>query len=99
MTKSNVVAYQEPVEDTKGGCLAIADATKPKVLWRRRLKSATDVRRWLANLLLDLRADRVSCEKAKAEAYIASLILRCVESSDLERRLEDLEEGLTGRRR
>ncbi|MBW2092006.1 MAG: hypothetical protein JRI34_07785 [Deltaproteobacteria bacterium] len=61
----------------------------------RRFKSQDDVRRYLATLINRLEKDKVKPEMAGRCAYIANILLRAIEGSDLERRIEALESRLT----
>ena len=69
-----------------------------KKLQRRQLRTSNDIRRYLANLLLRLEADHISPEKATKCGYLASLIQRCISDSELEERMEQLEDAV-GRKR
>jgi hypothetical protein len=97
MAKSAVVVYEKPVEYPKcGSNPANVESRK----WKRRLRSSDDLRKWLANLLLDVRAGLISFDQARTETYIVSLLLRCIEGGQLENRLDELEQRLgIGRRK
>ena len=66
----------------------------PKRIKRRKLRTLNDVRRYLANLLLQLEADHVERQKATSLAYIASLIQKCIVDADVETKLKELEKRL-----
>ena len=57
----------------------------------RRLKSSDDVRRYLASLINRLESKKIAPEIAGRCAYISNILLRAIESTDIEARLERLE--------
>lgn len=59
---------------------------------RKRLNNSRSIRQQLANLYHDLSEDKITESKARTLAYISSIMLRAVESSELEEKLELLEE-------
>lgn len=59
-----------------------------------RLKTLSDIRRFLARVLNDLDADRIPESKAKALGYICSIMKDIIRDSDLEQRIEKLEQGV-----
>jgi hypothetical protein len=61
---------------------------------RRRLKSLEDVRRYLANLINRTEAGEVEPGTAGKLGYLASILTRVIEGSDVERRLDILESKL-----
>ncbi len=56
-----------------------------------RLKTLLDVRRFLARVLNDLDTNRIQESKAKAFAYICSIMKDIIRDSDLEQRIAKLE--------
>ena len=58
---------------------------------RRRLKTATDLRRYLANLINRVEQGETSPEMASKLGYLSNILLRVIEGSDLEKRIEALE--------
>lgn len=64
---------------------------------RRRLKSATDCRRFLADLVHRLDADEVDGAKASKLAYIVNILLAAVRTDEVEARLTALEQMLKER--
>lgn len=65
---------------------------------RKRMNTARSIRQALAILYHDLQEDQISESKARALSYIASIMLRAVESSELEQRLDQLEERIYEKR-
>lgn len=61
----------------------------------RRLNNACDVRRYLANLINRVEGGKTDAGQAKTLGYLCSLLLRALETSDLEKRIEELEKKLT----
>ena len=58
---------------------------------RRRLKTALDLRRYLANLINRVEQGETSPEIASKLGYLSNILLRVIEGSDLEKRIEALE--------
>jgi len=58
---------------------------------RRRLKTALDLRRYLANLINRVEQGETSPEMASKLGYLSNILLRVIEGSDLEKRIEALE--------
>jgi hypothetical protein len=58
---------------------------------KRRLKTMEDVRRYLANLINRTEAGKVEPGTAGKLGYLASILTRVIEGSDLEKRVEALE--------
>lgn len=61
---------------------------------RRRLQDATDIRRYVADILLRLDDDAMTPDKGRVLLYGASILRQVVEASDLQTRLERLEKSL-----
>ena len=59
---------------------------------QKRLKTAEDVRRYLANLILKTERKEIEPELASKLGYLINILLRAVEDSDVERRIISLEE-------
>ena len=59
---------------------------------RRRLKTATDLRRYLGNLINRVEQGETAPEIASKLGYLSNILLRVIEGSDFEARIEALEE-------
>lgn len=66
-------------------------------LRRRRLKSAQDCRRFLADLVHRLDADQVDGMKASKLGYLVNILLSAVRTDELENRLAALEAAVQER--
>ena len=55
----------------------------------RRLQKISDVRRYLGHLIHMLENDEIDENRAGKLGYIASLLIRAIEKSDHEKRIED----------
>jgi len=64
----------------------------------RRLKSTIDVRRYLASLINRVERSELDISIASKLAYIAGILLKAAESSELEKRVEALERMLSNQR-
>ena len=64
----------------------------------RRLKSLEDVRRFLAYVIKEVESDRMDATKGGRLGYLASILIRAVEGSDLEKRVGELEHKLSSKR-
>lgn len=60
----------------------------------RRLNTAQDVRRYLANLINRVEAGKIEEGRAKTLTYMLSLLVRTIEGGDLEKRIEEIERRL-----
>ncbi|MFC1779578.1 hypothetical protein ACFLZU_04510 [Thermodesulfobacteriota bacterium] len=58
---------------------------------RRRLKTAQDLRRYLAGLINRVEQGETAPEMASKLGYLSNILLRVIEGSDLEARIEALE--------
>ena len=58
---------------------------------RRRLKTASDLRRYLANLINRVELGETTPEIASKLGYLSNILLRVIEGSDFEARIEALE--------
>ena len=65
----------------------------------RRLKTAEDARRYLAFLIRACERGTLDPVKAGKLGYLTSLLVRCIEGSAIETRLDELEAELEGHRR
>jgi len=63
---------------------------------QKRLKTAEDVRRYLANLILKTERKEIEPELSSKLGYLINILLRAVEASDVEQRIITLEEKLGG---
>lgn len=70
----------------------VMEAKKPKMA--RRLKTAEDVRRFLAHIIRKLENNKIDPTVAGRLGYLANILVRCIEGSDLEQRLAALEQQL-----
>ncbi len=61
---------------------------------KRRLKTIEDVRRYLASLINRTEDKTLDPQLSGRLAYISNILLRAVEGSDLEKRIESLEKNL-----
>jgi DNA-binding transcriptional regulator YhcF (GntR family) len=57
---------------------------------RKRLNTARSVRQELATVYHDLAADKITEGKARTLTYIASILLRALETTELEDKLNEL---------
>ena len=64
---------------------------------KRRLKTAQDCRRFLADLVHRLDSDEVDATKAGRLGYLVNLILAAVRTDEVEARLSALEKSLQER--
>lgn len=62
---------------------------------RRRLKSAQDVRRYLAHLINYTEAGEIEPQTAGRLAYISNILLKAIEGTDLQERIEALERKIS----
>ncbi len=60
----------------------------------RRLNTTQDLRRYLANLINRTEAGRTDAGLAKTLTYMTSVLMRAIESSDIEERIRMLEEKM-----
>jgi hypothetical protein len=58
---------------------------------RRRLKTAQDLRRYLADLINRVEQKEITPETASKLGYLANILLRVIEGADFEARIEALE--------
>jgi hypothetical protein len=61
---------------------------------KKRLNTSRSVAQHLANVTHQLQQDEITIGKAKALTYISSVLLKAIENSDFEERLEKLEDKL-----
>ncbi len=64
----------------------------------RRLQSAQDIRRFLASLINRTEAGSMDVNLAKSLTYIASVLVRVIEGSDIEKRISELENKMEDRK-
>ncbi len=57
----------------------------------KRLQNAQDLRRYLAGLINRVESGEVEVNLGKSLAYMSSILLRIIEGSDLEQRVQALE--------
>lgn len=72
----------------------IAEARRGDRKTQIRLKTLCDIRRFLARVLNDLDANIIPESKAKALAYLCSIMKDIIRDSDLEQRIAKLEQGI-----
>jgi len=63
---------------------------------KKRLKTLGDVRRYLAGLLNRYEAGEIDETHLKACAYVSNILTSTIKDSDLEERIEKLEQELNG---
>lgn len=61
---------------------------------RRRLKSTLDVRRFLASVLTRMESGEIEAGLGSRLAYVSNVLLKALELSAIERRIESLEAQL-----
>lgn len=64
---------------------------------KKRLKTIEDCRRFLADVANRLNNAEIDPNTASRLAYIINVLKSCIESGDLERRLEELERVMSNR--
>lgn len=64
---------------------------------RLKLSTAEDVRRELARLYREARSNQLEVSDASRLANVLQILARCIETGDLERRLQALEEASNGK--
>ncbi|MGA2553208.1 MAG: hypothetical protein ABSF20_00290 [Smithella sp.] len=57
----------------------------------RRLQTTQDLRRYLAGLINRTEAGKIEANLARSLTYMTSILMRAIESSDLEKRIEEIE--------
>ena len=65
----------------------------------KRLKSAEDLRRYIANLIIRAEKGEVDANLAGKLGYLANILRQCIETSELDKRLELLEKAQLVERR
>lgn len=60
----------------------------------RRLQTVQDLRRYLANLINRTEAGKIDANLARGLTYMVSILMRAIEGSDIEKRVEDLEKKI-----
>ena len=63
----------------------------PPTMPRRRLKTVSDLRRYLANLINRVEQGEATPEMASKLGYLSNILLRVIEGSDFEKRINELE--------
>ncbi len=61
---------------------------------KRRFKSLGDVRRFLAYVLNSMDSGDLEPQLGSKMAYVANIMVKCIEGSDLEKRIEELEKSI-----
>ena len=61
---------------------------------KRRLKTLSDVRRWLADVANRLEAGQVNEGFARCAGYLSSIMSQIIQNGDIELRLSKLERAL-----
>ena len=62
---------------------------------RRRLKSTSDIRRYLAHLINSTEAGEIEPQTAGRLAYISNILLKAIEGTELQQRIEVLEQKIS----
>jgi hypothetical protein len=57
----------------------------------RRLNTTQDLRRYLAGLINRTESKKIDANLARGLTYMVSILMRAIEGSDLEKRIEELE--------
>ena len=57
----------------------------------RRLQTTQDLRRYLAGLINRTESKKIDANLARGLTYMVSILMRAIESSDLEKRIEEIE--------
>jgi hypothetical protein len=57
----------------------------------RRLQTTQDLRRYLAGLINRTETGKIDANLARSLTYMTSILMRAIESSDLEKRIEEIE--------
>jgi len=65
-----------------------------KTAGHKRLKTMQDVRKFLAFATNEFNLDRMDAAKAKAIAYLCSILHQIIKTGDLESRLDKLEKAM-----
>ena len=60
----------------------------------RRLQTTQDLRRYLAGLINRTETGKIGVNLARTLTYMTSILMRAIESSDLEKRIEELEKKI-----
>lgn len=61
----------------------------------RRLQTSQDLRRYLAGLINRVEGNKIDAGLAKNLTYMTSILLRVIEGSDFEKRLDEIEKRLS----
>jgi hypothetical protein len=61
---------------------------------KKRLKSLGDIRRYLANLINRTESLQIEASLAGKLGYLSSILVRVIEGSDLEKRVQALEDRI-----
>jgi hypothetical protein len=64
---------------------------------KRRLKTASDVRRFLAYLINGTMQGKVEPSLSGKAGYLCSILIKCIETSDIEQRLIEIEQKLSNK--
>ncbi len=75
----------------KGHGRSVAASSQPDAESMKPPKTASDVRDSLARTMAQVHAHQIEPRTANALAYLATSLLRAIEVSDLEKRLDELE--------
>jgi len=78
----------------QGNFGALLNQKEGDMATRRRLKTMEDLRRYLANLINRTEAGEVESNLAGKLGYLANSLAKIIEGSDLEKRIEALEEKI-----
>jgi hypothetical protein len=57
----------------------------------RRLQTTQDLRRYLAGLINRTETGKIEVNLARSLTYMVSILMRAIEGSDLEKRIEEIE--------
>lgn len=82
---------KKTIKDTSRKDFLIAEAGGSDRKTQIRLKTLSDIRRFLARVLRDLDSNRIMESKAKALGYLCSIMKDIIRDSEFEQRLTKLE--------
>jgi hypothetical protein len=83
--------FYELMGSRKGHGRSVAASSQPDAESMKPPKTASDVRDSLARTMAQVHAHQIEPRTANALAYLATSLLRAIEVSDLEKRLDELE--------
>ena len=85
---------KEPESDKRKSANSPEKSTDSKIPHNIFLRSSADVKRFINSTLNQLRRGQVDESKARTIGYLCRLMLDCIQQSDFEKRLEEIEKQL-----